>query len=62
MEPEVEEPEDGFGKERNRLLFYGALATLLAFAGLVIYTRRAISRDMEEEELYAAQEALKKKT
>ncbi len=62
VEPEVEEPEDGFGKERNRLLFYGALATLLAFAGLVIYTRSAISRDMEEEELYAAQEALKKKT
>lgn len=59
-EPEVEAPEGGFGKERNRLFFYGALATLLAFVGLAIYTRRAISRDMEEEELIAAQEALKK--
>ncbi|MDO5749206.1 MAG: hypothetical protein Q4Q42_06155 [Planctomycetia bacterium] len=59
-EPKVEAPEGGFGKERNRLFFYGALATLLAFVGLAIYTRRAISRDMEEEELIAAQEALKK--
>lgn len=60
VEPEVEAPEGGFGKERNRLLFYGALATLMAFVGLVIYIRRAISSDMEEEELYAAQQALKK--
>ena len=54
VEPEVEEPEGGFGKERNRLLFYGALATLLAFVGLVIYIRRAIFHDLEEEELDAA--------